>query len=276
VTGASRGIGAALAVRLAAEGAQVAITARTLRASDPAAAGSNGAAGSLEETAERLREFGGGVVCIEADLALPDARAGIVREAVDALGGPIDVLVNNAAAGIYRPLEKTSLAHRQKMLEINLNAPIDLMQAVAPGMRELGHGWIVNVSSETTRHAEGPPFEGGPLLQILSFYGATKAALSRVTNGFALETYGSGIRVNTVQPRVAVATEGAVAKGVDDIRPDQFESVEAMVEATLALCTCEVERTGGVYVSLDLLALLQREVRGLDGSAPAPVSVLSS
>jgi hypothetical protein len=77
------------------------------------------------------------------------------------------------------------------------------------------------------------------------------------------------VRVNTVEPRAAVGTEGAIAKGLDSIRDDQFESLEAMVEAVVALCSCEPERTGRVHVSLDLLAELGVEVKQLDGTRAA-------
>ncbi|HUP76684.1 MAG TPA: SDR family NAD(P)-dependent oxidoreductase [Acidimicrobiales bacterium] len=269
VTGASRGIGAAVALRLAAEGAHVAITARTADDTAGGSAGSHGAAGSLQTTAARLRPYGGRIGVIAADLADAASRARIVPEAVDALGGPIDILVNNAAAGIYRPMAAYSVAHRNKMMEINVNAPIDLIQAVVPSMRESGQGWIVNVSSGTARHVAGPPFPTSGMTPILGFYGATKAALNRVTNAFALELHAAGVRVNTIEPRAAVATEGAIAKGLDSIRDDQFEPLEAMVEAVVALCSCELERTGQVHVSLDLLDELRREVMQLDGTRAA-------
>src|SRR4051812_30366597 len=91
VTGASRGIGAAIAQRLAAEGADVAITARTLDQHDHLR-------GSLTETAARLAAYGGAVVPVVADLADPASRSGLVPAAVEGLGGTIDILVNNAAA----------------------------------------------------------------------------------------------------------------------------------------------------------------------------------
>src|SRR2546429_3126701 len=97
VTGSSRGIGAGIAERLAAEGADVVITARTLEKHDHLA-------GSLQETAKRLEEYGGKVGIVVADLSDEQDRARIIPEAVDALGGPVEILVNNAAAAIYAPL----------------------------------------------------------------------------------------------------------------------------------------------------------------------------
>jgi citronellol/citronellal dehydrogenase len=250
VTGASRGIGAATAVRLAAEGADVAITARTLETHPKLP-------GSLTETAERVRVHGGVVAVVTADMADAADRARIVPEAVNALGGPIDILINNAAAAMYADLATFTLKRRLLIFEINLHGPIDLAQAVIPSMRDRGEGWIVNLSSATAKLADGPPFRLGFTGATTGVYGASKAALNRLTNGLAAELWGTGIRVNTVEPRAAVLSEGADALVGDRLRPDQIEPMETMVEGVLALCDCPVERTGGIHVSLDLIAELE-------------------
>jgi NAD(P)-dependent dehydrogenase (short-subunit alcohol dehydrogenase family) len=262
VTGASRGIGAAVAERLAAEGAAVAITARTLDRHPTLS-------GSLEETADRISRHGSQAALVVANLADADDRARIAPEAVDALGGPIDILVNNAAAAMYQPLADFPLKRRRLTYEINFHAPLDLIQAVLPGMTTAGEGWIVNLSSATARPASGPPF-ARPHIATMAIYGSSKAALNRLTNGLAIELWGTGVRVNTVEPRAAVMSEGAEAVAGDIITPEMVESMEAMVEGTLALCDCEAERTGGVFVSLDLIEELGLQVMQLDGSGPAP------
>ena len=263
VTGASRGIGAATAIRLAAEGADVAITARTVDKHDHLA-------GSLNETADAMRAFGGKVALVVGDMADEHDRARIVPEAVEALGGPIDILVNNAAAAMYNSMLDYTLRRRRIMFEINVHGPIDLAQAVIPAMRERGRGWIVNVSSATARHADGPPFRTQGVAAKVGIYGASKAALNRATNAFAVELDDTGIRINTVEPRAAVMSEGAEALVGNIVKDDQIESMEAMVESIVALCECEPQRTGRVHVSLDLLDELERTVMTLDGSAPYP------
>jgi citronellol/citronellal dehydrogenase len=263
VTGASRGIGAATAIRLAAEGANVAITARTVDKHDHLA-------GSLNETADAMRAFGGKVVLVVGDMADENDRARIVPEAVEALGGPIDILVNNAAAAMYNSMLDYTLRRRRIMFEINVHGPIDLAQAVIPAMRERGQGWIVNVSSATARHADGPPFRTEGVAAKVGVYGASKAALNRATNAFAVELDDTGIRINTVEPRAAVMSEGAEALVGNIVKDDQIESMEAMVESIVALCECEPQRTGRVHVSLDLLDELDRTVMTLDGAAPYP------
>jgi NAD(P)-dependent dehydrogenase (short-subunit alcohol dehydrogenase family) len=261
VTGASRGIGAATAERLAAEGAHVALVAR------PAALAAH-APGTLEGTAERLRAHGARVVTVEADLAEPHDRRLVVPAAVEALGAPIDVLVNNAAANMPHTLLDYTLERRHRLFELNLNAPIDLAQAVIPGMVEAGRGWIVNVSSGSARLASGPPFRVAKLGRLQGVYGASKAALNRITNAFAVELHGTGVRVNTIEPRAAVMSDGAAARGMSMIPEELIESMEAMVEATVALCCCDADRTGRVEVSLDLLDELGSTVRTLDARRP--------
>jgi NAD(P)-dependent dehydrogenase (short-subunit alcohol dehydrogenase family) len=238
VTGASRGIGAATAARLAAEGAAVAITART---HDRHAT----LHGSLHETAERM----GGATIITADLADAEDRARIVPEAVEALGGPIDVLVNNAAAAIYQPLLDYPLKRRRLVFEINLHAPLDLAQAVLPSMIERREGWIVNLSSGSAVLRPGPPFDIGITGSTIGVYGSSKAALNRLTNALGMEMEPYGIRINTVEPLAAVMTEGADAIVGSSLKPEQIEPMDTMVDAVLALCDCPVSMTGRVYVS---------------------------
>ncbi len=247
-----------MAERLAAEGADVALTARTADRHDHLA-------GSLAETAERLGRYGTKVVTVVADLTDPDDRQRIISEAAEALGGPIEILVNNAAAAMYGPVLDVPLKRRRILFEVNTFAPIDLASAVVPAMTEAGEGWIVNVSSGAARMWEGPPFNVGPQGSTIATYGASKAALNRLTNALGAELEGTGIRVNGIEPRAAVMTEGADALVGDTVRPDQIETLEEMVEAVVTLCDCRAEVTGRSFVSLDLLDEWGIETRRLDG-----------
>lgn len=258
VTGASRGIGAAVAERLAAEGADVVITART---AEP----DRRIAGSLTEVRDRLASYGTTVGAVVADLADPVDRRRIVPEAEELLGGPVEILVSNAAAAIYADLTTFSDKRRRILFEVNVHAPVDLAQAVVPAMRDAGEGWIVHLTSAAAGRVAGPPFEMGPQGATIAMYGASKAALDRFSNGLASELWGTGVRVNAVRPRAAVLSEGAAALVGDTLRADQVESMEQMVEAVVALCDCAESTTGRDVVSLDLLGELGLDVRGLDG-----------
>lgn len=260
ITGGSRGIGAATAQRAAAEGADVALTARTL---EP---GGHRLGGSLEETAAQIRDHGRRAVPLACDLSVPEERDGLVARAAEALEGPVDVLINNAAAAIYQPLLDYPRRRRRLTFEVNVEAPLDLTQQALPSMLDRGEGWIVNLSSATARLADGPPFELVQPGTDMAVYGASKAALNRLTNGVAAATHERGIRVNTVEPKAAVLSEGAALLVGDTLREDQIESMEEMVEAVLALCDAPPTLTGRVCVSLDLLAELGVEARRLDGA----------
>jgi len=262
VTGTASGIGRAVAVALAAEGADVAIAARSIE-------GDAILPGSLQETADRMAPYGGRVAMVTADLADAAARARLVPEAEAALGGSVEILVNNAVAAIFRPVLDFPLKRRRMLFEVNLHAPLDLCEAVAPAMVAAGEGWIVNVTSGGSRSITGPPFEHGALGSKEGIYGATKAALNRATNALAMELDTTGVRVNTIEPRAAVMTDGAAAIVGGKLRAEQLEPVEAMAAAVLALCAGPPERTGGHHVSLDLLAELGISLSSPSAGAPA-------
>jgi NAD(P)-dependent dehydrogenase (short-subunit alcohol dehydrogenase family) len=259
ITGASRGIGASIAERLAAEGADVALVARTLEEHEHLD-------GSLVETSGRLERYGGGVVLIAANLAEEEERLASVARAEAELGGSIEILVNNAAAAIYAPIVGFPLRRRRILFEVNVHAPLDLANAVIPAMRDAGEGWIVNVSSRAAILSAGPPFDKGALGSTTALYGASKAALNKITNALGVDLHGAGVRVNTVEPRSSVLSEGAQALVGATLRPDQVESMEEMVEAVMFLCDCEPDFTAQNCVSLELIRQFGLTVHELDGT----------
>ncbi len=265
VTGASRGIGAGIAQRFAAEGATVAVTARTLDAEPDAPL-----AGSLRETVATIEAAGGRALAVQADLADADDRGRVVPQVTAELGA-IDVLVNNAAAAFYLPTAEIPLRRRRLTFELNVHAPIDLAQAVLPAMRANGAGWIVNISSATSRPPKGPPFDPGFKLGFTStVYGASKTALERLTTGLAAEVYADGVAVNSLAPVAAVRTPGADALVGDvlDANPEIVEPLELFVEAALALAVADPQSlTGRICYSRPLLDELGLDYRELDGSA---------
>jgi NAD(P)-dependent dehydrogenase (short-subunit alcohol dehydrogenase family) len=257
VTGASRGIGAAIAKRFASEGAAVAVTARTLETHPTLP-------GTLRETVSWIEEHGGSAVAIQADLAKPEERSRIVEQTSQQLGN-IDILVNNAAAAFYLPFESTSEKRFRILYELNVHSPWQLIQQVQPGMRERGEGWVLNISSVTSKHALGPPYDD--FAKTAALYGSTKAALERITTGLAAALNDDHIWVNSMAPVAAVMTEGAEALGVvPEAAVREAESLEAMAEASLALCaTRDPQLTGRITYCTPLLEELDRPVRTLDG-----------
>jgi len=258
VTGASRGIGAAIARRFAAEGATVAIVARSL---EPGSG--RHLAGSLVEVAARISDDGGSALPIVADLSDPTCdRAGLVERVVDELG-PVDVLVNNAAACFYLPIDATSERRLRVAYEVNVITPYLLAKAAVPAMRERGAGWIVNIATVIADRSP-PNATQAPQFGRASTYAPSKAALNRLTEALATELGPDGIAVNAVAPEIAVATEGAVA--VMELPPQWLEPIEAMAEAAVALATCDAGQDNGLVVrSLTYLRDRQRPIRTLDG-----------
>ncbi|MFC9391981.1 SDR family NAD(P)-dependent oxidoreductase [Streptomyces sp. NPDC057027] len=175
VTGGSRGIGAATAVRLAQEGADVAFT----YVQDEARA---------KEVAARIEAAGRRALPLRADAADAGDAAGAVEWAADALGR-LDVLVNNVGAGVLGPLESLSLADVDRVLAVNVRAAFLASQAAAARLPEGGR--IVTIGTCMTQRVPGP---GG------SLYTMSKAALIGLTKALARELGGRGITANIVHP----------------------------------------------------------------------------
>lgn len=260
VTGGSRGMGSAIALRLAAEGAAVVVTGRSLTPE------SHANDGSLQETVASIEAAGGRAVAVRADLGDPDFdRGAIVDAAVQIFGRSPDILVNNAAAPreFGHPFQDVPAESFRTTVEVNVWAAWDLIQRVVPGMREAGAGWIVNVSSRSAAAAPGPPFRASPV-GSQSLYGGSKAMLDRITGGAAMDLYDDGIAINTLAPEAAIATENATQQL--ELPESICEPVDTFAEATLALCTCDPKTfTGRVNYSLSLLVELARPVFALDG-----------
>lgn len=256
ITGASRGIGAAIAKRFGAEGARVAITARTLDQHDHLE-------GSLRQTADTIEKGGGKALPIPADLADAASLDRIVETTQKELG-QIDILVNNAAAAFYLPFTETSEKRFRVANDINFFAPWRLAQLVVPDMRARNEGWILNISSATSTWPT-QPFRDFDALSIL--YGSTKAALERFTCGLAAAVSKDGIWVNSMAPVGAVPTEGTEALGVvPEEALAEAESREAMAEASLALCATRDPRlTGRITFCTPILEELGRTVYATDG-----------
>ncbi|GIH90082.1 SDR family NAD(P)-dependent oxidoreductase [Planobispora siamensis] len=175
VTGASRGIGRAIAVAFAQAGADVALVSRS--------------AESLAETAKEIEALDRRAVVIPCDLTDRDAAAAAVRRAIEDLGH-VDVVVNNAGGSNFLvPFKDLRLSGWDKLMRLNLDSAMAVCHAFAPHLLDRGSGSVINVSSVA---AKGAPF--------LAPYAAAKAGLVALTKTLALEWAGSGVRVNALCP----------------------------------------------------------------------------
>jgi 3-oxoacyl-[acyl-carrier protein] reductase len=176
VTGASRGIGAAIALALAEAGAAVAVNYRE-RADD------------AEAVAETIRRAGGKAFAVGADVSEAEAVATMI-ERVSVVLGPVDVLVNNAGVGLVRGVDDLTEADFDLTIAVNLKSAFLCTQAVLSAMRERKWGRIVNISSGAARGAGG----------IGVHYNASKAGMEGLTRGYAARLVKEGITVNAVAP----------------------------------------------------------------------------
>ena len=256
ITGASRGIGRAMAIRFAAEGASVVVVASRL--------GAHGhLQGTLDDTVAAIQSNGGKAAALVCDLSDVAARSDLIERA-SAVFGPIDILVNNAAGSKMKMPSESTTAERSWMFDLNVNAPIDLAQQAIPAMRKQKAGWILNISSATAFQPKVPYRDRPEAAHICVAYGATKAALDRYTTGLAHEVCVDGIYMNTMAPEAIVLTEGAsYVRDIARKNPDMVEPVEMMAEAALALCSDR--HIGQVTYSRSIVHALGRSVKSLDG-----------
>ncbi len=223
VTGASRGIGEAIAIRYAMEGARVVVSARTVEEGD------HPLPGSISGVVERINSAGGEATAVRADLAQSADREGLIAAAEEAYG-PVDILVNNAAITYFIPAVDFPERRFKLMQEVQVYAPLHLSQLVLPQMIERKSGWIVNVSSHAALHPK--PDAGG---RGGTVYGMCKAALERFTTGLASEVYPDNVSVSVISPGL-VATPGVVHhRLINDSNRDRVTPVEHMAEACLRL-----------------------------------------
>ena len=218
VTGASRGIGRAIAVMLGRQGVKVAAAARTER--------------DLLAVCEEIESVGGEAVSVRTDMMSEGDVKRLVRAAVERFG-KLDIVINNAGIGVFVPLEETATADWDRTMAVNVRGPFMLCREAIPHLKQSGNGaWIINICSVV----------GVKGYVNQSAYTASKHALLGMTKVLAQEVKQHGIRVHAVCP-------GGVDTGlVADARPDLDRSVlmkpDEIAEIVLFLLT----RTGNAVV----------------------------
>jgi len=215
VTGASRGIGRAIAQLFAAEGARVVCGARTVNEGDHIMEG------SINTTVSEIEKAGGTAAAVQVDVSDEESCANLVERTRE-IFGPVDVLVNDAALTYFIPVKDYPVRRWIRSFSVNFHGPFMLSQKVLPDMIERRSG------------------------SIGTCYGAEKAALERFTQGLAEEVYQYGVSVTCVSPSLVVATPGTVyhhlVTGMDDPRA---ESTDMMAKAALLLATEPLDKISG-------------------------------
>lgn len=212
VTGASRGIGAAIATRLARASAAVAVNYV------------QGAA-KAEELASKLTRAGGRAAAVQCDVSKADDVTRMFQR-VEAELGPIDILVNNAGIALRRSIDDLSEDDFDRTIATNLKSAFLCMKAVLPGMRAKGWGRIVNITSGAARGAG----------TIGPHYNASKAGMEGLTRGYAARLAATGITVNNVAPSLIETDmmEGQ-AQLVSRIPMGRFGKPEEVAQAVMML-----------------------------------------
>src|SRR5947208_8729692 len=196
ITGASQGIGRALALEFSGRGARVALAAR----SEPA----------LDEVATEIRGQGGEAIVIPTDVTVPAQVERMARETIRALGG-IDVLVNNAGVGLNATIADASGNDVEALFRLNVLAADDAIRAVLPIMRAQQSGMIINISSVA----------GRIVVPRIGYYSASKFALTAIGDALRMEEGHHGIRVMNVFPGTTRSSFGKNRLGTRASLPHQ-------------------------------------------------------
>ena len=228
VTGASRGIGRAIAVAFARAGADVVVAARS----------SEGAPsklpGTIEGTAREVEAAGRKALAVPMDVTDESQVREAARRTLDTFGRA-DILVNNAGISFPAPFTETPLKRWDLVMAVNLRGPVMCAQAFLPAMLEQGSGRIINISS----------YLAEVLMPGMMSYSVSKIALEKWTQALAAELAAKGIAVNALRIEMNIATEGWQFRN-PDIDYSSWEKPEAAAETTLWLATRDPSFTGRV------------------------------
>lgn len=236
ITGASRGIGAALALRCAQDGANVVIVAKTAEPHDKLP-------GTIYETAELVRKAGGNPLAIQTDIRDEEQVRKAVEKAVETFGG-IDILINNASAIFPLPVMQTPMKRFDLMMECNVRATFLCSQQCFPYLSKSSNAKILNLS---------PPISLDPKwFQRHTAYTLSKYGMSLCTIGLAAEFASAGIAVNSLWPKTTVATSA-----IEVFFPDAYKrsrKPEVVADAAYVILTQEkMAATGQFFVDEEVL-----------------------
>ena len=251
VTGSSRGIGKAMALGLAREGAAVVVVARS------ETEGPN-TPGTIRATAVEIESLGGRALAVRCNVREEKSIHAMVQQTMNVFGR-IDVLVNNAGVASYRPFPEATVREWDLVMDIDLRAPFICCKAVAPIMMEQGGGSIINISSHAASNIFSSTLSVNPAAGvdlIGQAYGVAKAGLERFSWGLAAELGRYNIAVNVLKPLRPVLTGGFQAQ-----RPEADYSTwvtpEDMVKAATFLARQDAHGlTGAIVTDAEIVSRL--------------------
>jgi NAD(P)-dependent dehydrogenase (short-subunit alcohol dehydrogenase family) len=230
ITGASRGIGKQLALRLAQAGANLVVAARTVQASQ------SPFPGTIHQTAAAARAHGARVLALGCDLAIRADVERMCRAALEEFGR-VDILINNAAyfgPGHYDPFMSLSLDQWETMIDVNLNAPVLACRLLLPGMIERNSGLVICMTSAAATYDVAAGGRGG----ISPGYPTAKAGLNRFVRALAAEISEYRIPVIAVEPGFTVTERTAIIFPQNNMDFSGGHSMEVPVRTVMHLCTC--------------------------------------
>jgi NAD(P)-dependent dehydrogenase (short-subunit alcohol dehydrogenase family) len=193
ITGSSRGIGKAIALAFAREGAKIVVAARTEQVKDPRLPG------TIHDTLKEIQAVGADAIAVKCDISVEEDVERLMQETLNAFG-QVDILVNNAAILFPVPILQLPFKHWNIMMKVNMNGMFLCTKAVLPNMVERKSGNILNITSDVSQMlARGMP----------TGYGVTKAAMNFLTQSLAGYVKKDNIAVNAMNPG-PIKSEGAV------------------------------------------------------------------
>ena len=234
ITGASRGIGKAVAIKFAREGARIVIAARSVEPPK------SGLSGTILQTFDEIKAFGGEALSVKTDVLMEEEVQAMAQTALDAWG-TVDILVNNAAVAAPGPLAETTAKRWNLVLGVNVLGTFLCTKAVLPTMIKQRSGSVINTTSvagaRRTKELTGIA------------YGTAKAAIEHFTYAAAAELGEHNIAVNCYHPAQSVASEGWVFNLPADYDKSQLAGPEKMVKAAIFLAQQDAKGVTGCVAS---------------------------
>jgi len=256
ITGASRGIGRAIAIRAAREGANIVVCAKS-GAPHPTLPG------TIHETAHAVEQAGSRALPLLLDVRDADAIEAAVQQAAAHFGG-IDVCINNAGAFWLQPSAQTSVKRHDLMFDVNERATFLVTRACHPYLRQASNPHVLNIS---------PPLDLRSVwFRYTSAYSVSKYAMSLYALGWSTEFAPDGIAVNTLWPRVGVETPAALYHGGEGLR-SEFRKPDIMAEAAVRIVQKDSRNFTGQFC-IDDSFLYADGVRDLEPYSVVPGAAL--